>query len=30
MFICPYCDEEFEYFDDHFEHITFCEENDDF
>ena len=29
IFICPYCDEEFNDFDEHFEHVTCCDENDE-
>lgn len=30
MFVCPYCDEIFEDFDEHFEHVTCCKQNTDF
>lgn len=30
MFVCPYCDEIFDDFDEHFEHVTLCEENEVF
>lgn len=30
MLVCSYCDKVFDDADEHFEHITLCDENDEF
>lgn len=30
VYVCPYCDEVFDDADEHFEHTTLCDKNDEF